>query len=62
MLLGGILGLGILVLHMSGAGLVGRRIANTSGIFFWVLTAISLGVTSAISGVLAARGLWKLRR
>ena len=62
MLLGGIFGLGVLVLHMQGAGIVGRRIANTSGIFFWVLTLIALGVTSTFSAILAARGLWSLRR
>ena len=62
MLLGGILGLGVLVLHMQGAGLVGRRIANTSGIFFWVTTLIALGVTSTLSGILAAQGLWRMRR
>ena len=57
-LLASIGGLGILVLHMSGAGLVGGRIANSSGIFFWVWTLISLGVSSAISIILSARGLW----
>ena len=62
MLLGGILGLGVLVLHMRGAGLVGHRIAGTSGVFFWVWTLIALGVTSTISGILSARGLWRLRR
>src|SRR2546428_1517980 len=46
MLLGGIFGLGVLVLHMKGTGIVGRRIANTSGISFWVWTLIALGVTS----------------
>src|SRR5438067_13313931 len=61
MLLGGILGLGVLVLHMRGAGLVGTRIANSSGIFFWVWTLIALGVTSTISAILAARGLWSLQ-
>ena len=61
-LLGGILGLGVLVLHMQGAGLVGRRIANTSGIFFWVGTLIALGTTSTMSAILAARGLWRLQR
>ena len=60
-LLGGILGSGVLVLHMQGAGLVGGRIANSSGIFFWVLTLIALGVTSTISAILAARGLWSLQ-
>ena len=62
MLLGGIFGLGVLVLHMKGTGIVGRRIANTSGIFFWVWTLIALGVTSSFSAILAARGLWSLRR
>jgi hypothetical protein len=62
MLLGGILGLGVLILHMQGAGIVGRRIANTSGIFFWVSTLIALGVTSTFSAILAAHGLWTLRR
>jgi len=62
MLLGGIFGLGVLVLHMKGTGIVGRRIANTRGIFFWVRTLIALGVTSSYSAILAARGLWSLRR
>jgi len=61
-LIGGIFGLGVLVLHMQGAGIVGRRIANTSGIFFWVLTLIALGVTSTFSAILAAHGLWSSRR
>ena len=61
-LLGGILGLGVLVLHMQGAGMIGRRIANTNGIFFWVFTLIALGVTSTISAILSARALWSLRR
>src|SRR5262249_31105545 len=62
MLLGSILGLGVLILHMSGAGLVGGRIAHSSGIFFWVWTLLTLGVTSTFSGILSARGLWSLRR
>ena len=62
MLLGGIFGLGVLVLHMKGTGIVGRRIANSSGVFFWVWTLIALGVTSTFSAILSARGLWSLRR
>lgn len=62
MLAASIMGLGALVLHMTGAGLVGRRIANTSGIFLWVWTLIALGVTSALSAILAVRGLWSLLR
>jgi hypothetical protein len=62
MLLGGILGLGVLILHMQGKGMVGGRIAvNSSGAFFWVGTLIALGVTSTVSAILAARGLWSLR-
>ena len=63
MLLGGIFGLGVLILHMSGTtGIVGRRIANSSGVFFWVLTLIALGVTSTFSAILSAHGLWSLYR
>jgi hypothetical protein len=62
-LIGGILGLGVLVLHMTGKGMVGGRIApNSSGAFFWVWTLIALGTTSTISAILAARGLRRLRR
>jgi len=62
MLVTGILGFLVLIGHMQGAGLVGRRIANTNGIFFWVLTLLALAVTSALSAILAARALWSLRR
>jgi len=62
-LLGGILGLGILVLHMSGKGMVGGRIPiNSPGVFFWVLTLIVFGTTSTISAILAGRELWRGRR
>lgn len=47
-------------LHM-GRGLAGGRIANTSGMFFWVWTLLALGVTSLFSVVLSARALWSLR-
>ena len=60
MLLGSVLGSGIPVLHMTRAGLVGGRIAHTSGMFFWVWTLMSLGVTSTFSLILSARGLWSL--
>lgn len=60
-LLGSLLGAFALVLHMRGAGLVGGRIANSSGVFFWVWTLIALGVTASFSAVLSARGLWKLK-
>lgn len=61
-LLGSILGSGVPVIHMMGAGLVGGRIANSSGKFFWVWTLIALQVTAIFSLILSARGLWSLRR
>ena len=59
-LLGSLLGLLMPVAHMRAAGLVGGRIANSSGIFFWVWTLITLGVTGLFSAILSARGLWSL--
>jgi hypothetical protein len=61
MLLGSILGAIVPLAHMRGAGLVGGRIVNSSGIFFWVWTLIALGVTANFSVILSARGLWRLR-
>ena len=61
-LLGSLLGSGVPVIHMMGAGLVGGRIANSSGVFFWVWTLIALGVTAIFSVILSARGLWSLQR
>jgi hypothetical protein len=46
--------------HMRGAGLVGGRIANSSGKFFFVWTLIAIGVTALFSIILSARGLWNL--
>jgi hypothetical protein len=62
MLLGSILGLGVLVLHMRGVGLVGSKIANSGRVFFWVWTLIALGVTSAMAMLLSARGMLGTRR
>lgn len=62
MLLGSILGLVALVLHMRGAGLVGGRIAHSSGVLFWVWTLLALGGNSTFCAILAARGLWNLQR
>ena len=58
-LLGSILGAGIPLLHMTGSGLVGGRIAGSSGIFFWVWTLLALGVTALFSFILSVRGLWR---
>ena len=62
MLLGALLGSVLPLAHMRGAGLVGGRIANSSGKLFFVWTLIALGVTASVSVVLSARELWSLRR
>ncbi len=56
-----LMGSGIPVLHMKGAG-VGGKIAASSGGFFFIWTLLALGTTSLLAFVLAARGLWRLRR
>jgi hypothetical protein len=61
-LLGSILSAGVPVIHMRGAGLVGGRVANSSGMFFWVWTMIALGVAATLSAILAARELWSSSR
>ena len=61
-LVGSILGAGVPYLHMRGAGMVGGRVANTSGMLFWVWTLLALGATSMLSAILAAHGLWSLGR
>jgi len=53
---------GIPVVHMTGAGVAGGRIANSHGAFFFVWTLIMLGAFSLFSVLLAARELWSLRR
>jgi hypothetical protein len=62
LLLGAIIGMGIPIVHMSGAGLVSSRIANSRAAFFWVWQNFTLAVISACSLILALRGLWSLRR
>jgi hypothetical protein len=61
-LIAGILGFGVLVLHMTGTGMVGPRIAKSSSVFFWVSTLIALGVTGLFSAILSVHGLMSLRR
>jgi hypothetical protein len=62
LLVGGILGSGVPILHMQGKGLLGGAPDNPVGAFFWVWTLIALAPISMISVVLSARGLWALRR
>jgi hypothetical protein len=39
----------------------GGRIADSSGVFFWIWTLIALGVTTIFSAILSTRGLWSLQ-
>ena len=61
-LLGSLGGAAVSVIHMMGPGLAGGRIANSSGMFFWVWTLLALGVTATFSFLLAARALWSSAR
>ena len=60
MFLGAILGTLMPAAHMMGKGLVGGRIANSSGMLFFVWTLLTLQVTAIFSLVLSVRGLWSL--
>ena len=57
-LLGSLLGSVVPVAHMLGKGLVGGRVANSSGMHFFVWTLLTLQVTAIFSVILSARGLW----
>lgn len=60
LLLGGMLAVTVPALHMNPAG-IGARYAETGGAVFFFWSLLALGVTGALSVVLALRGLWHLR-
>lgn len=63
MLVGSLLGLGMPVLHVMGAGgMFHGEIAKGSGPFLFVWTLHALGVTAMFSLILSMSGLWNLRR
>jgi hypothetical protein len=63
MLVGSILGLGMPVFHVVGAGGVFQgQIARSSPAFLFVWTLHALGVTGMFSLILSVRALWSLRR
>ncbi|MBZ5546204.1 MAG: hypothetical protein LAO07_21470 [Acidobacteriia bacterium] len=63
MLVGSLLGLGMPVLHVMGAGGVFRgEIARSSPAFLFVWTLHALGVTGMFSLILSVRALWSLQR
>lgn len=61
-LVASLLGSGVPVIHMAGAGLAGGVIAKSSGAFFFVWTLMAFGVTTIFSVILSVRGLWSLQR
>src|SRR5438105_1859182 len=56
-----VLASGLPVIHMTGKGVVGGRIAGSSGAFFFVWTLLAVGVTAVFSVILSVRGLRSLR-
>ena len=60
MLLVGLFAAGMPVIHMRGAHY--PEIARSAGGFFFVWTLWALGGLGGLTFVLAARGLWRLRR
>jgi len=59
MLIGGLIGLGMPVIHMVLARtVVANEVARARGDYFFVWTLLALGVTGLFSFVLSARGLW----
>jgi hypothetical protein len=58
MLVGGMLAFGVLVIHMSGHGMVGGKAGQSSQVFFWVWSLIALGTLGILSAILAAQELW----
>jgi hypothetical protein len=62
MLLGALLGSVMPLAHMRGLGLVGGRVANSSGKLFFVWTLYMLGVVSVFSVILSVQGFWNRRR
>ncbi len=59
MLLGGLFGAAMPILHMTGSGY--GAIAKSSGGFFFVWTLLAVGVTGTFCVILSARALWILR-
>jgi hypothetical protein len=59
MLIGGLAGLGMPVIHMALARtVIANELARARGDYFFVWTLLALGVTGLFSLILSARGLW----
>ena len=63
MLIGSVIGLGIPIIHVMGAGgMFHGQIAKSSPAFLFVWTLHALGVAGMFSLILSVRALWSLRR
>jgi hypothetical protein len=63
MLIGSIIGLGVPIIHVMGAGgMFHGQIAKSIPAFLFVWTLHALGVTGMFSLILSVRALWRLRR
>jgi len=63
MLIGSLIGIGMPLIHVIGAGGIFRgQIARSSPAFLFVWTLHALGVTGMFSFMLSVRALWGLRR
>jgi len=63
MLIGSIIGLGMPIIHVMGAGgIFHGQIAKSSPAFLFVWTLHALGVAGMFSLILSVRALWSLRR
>lgn len=61
-LFGSLFASGLPIIHMTGAGLAGGRIAYSADTFFFVWTLIALGVTAVFSAALSICNLWMFWR
>ena len=60
LLLGSLLGSFVPLIHFrASGGVAGGGIASSTGALFWVWTLVTLGVTSVLAFILAARALWE---
>src|ERR1700674_5147572 len=57
MLLGGLIGAGMIIVHSKGGGVV-----SNSGGFFFVWTMFALSTTGWFTAILSARGIWTTLR
>lgn len=59
MLLGGLVALGMPIIHRNGG--FTRAVARSPGGLFFIWTLVALGVAGGLAVILSARGLWILR-